>query len=136
MASVTVSLVGLPPSANKRLHYMKRAKSNKEWKGWSHQSAVDAVNRSHDGPFPWTRVHVTLVVHYPKRTRVDLDNVTSSFKPLLDGMSGVVFKDDSSEHIHRLSAEVQVLKGEPAGVRVVVERCDETVNLPQVALDN
>ena len=135
MASIALRFPGLPPSANKRLHHMERYRSNNDWKGDAKQLAADAVNRSKDGPFPWDLVHVHYLIHYPKRTKADLDNMIGSCKPVLDGLSGVVFTDDSSQHVHRLSAEIVVQKGEPAGLIVSITRCDRG-SLHDASLDN
>ena len=124
VATITFDLPGLPPSANKRLHHMKRAKANKEWKGWSQLAALDAVNRSGMTDLPWDRAHVQYVFHYPKVTHADLDNLLGSAKPVLDGTKGIIVTDDSASIVHRVAADIKVTKGVALGMTVIVEKCD------------
>lgn len=121
--SVTFQLTGLPPSANKRLHYMARHKKNQEWKAWSNLAIKDAVQRAGISDAPWARVHVLYVFHYPRITRADPDNLVGSAKPILDGLTRVIIPDDSEKHVHRIAAAVKVDRGQPAGVQVSIERC-------------
>ena len=103
-------LLGHPPSANKRLHHMARWRSNRDWKGWTHLALMDAVNRGKVTGLPWSRIHVRYVFHYPRVTHADLDNLLGSMKPCQDGMVGIVGDKDDSEHIHDLSASVEVVR--------------------------
>lgn len=124
MTAISIDLSGLPPSANKRLHYMKRHKSNQEWKGWTYHLAVDAINRAGIKDAPWDRAHVLYAFRYPRRTVVDLDNLIGSMKPCLDGLTGVVITADDATHVHRIEASVEVVKALPAGVSITVTQCD------------
>jgi hypothetical protein len=126
MTTIIIDLagLGLPPSANKRLHYMQRHKSNQEWKGWTRQLAIDAVNRAGVKDAPWDRAHVLYSFHYPRRTIVDLDNLVGSMKPCLDGLTGIVFVGDDARHVDRIEAAVEVVKGQSAGASITVTPCD------------
>lgn len=123
MATLTFSLQGLPPSQNKRLHYMARAKMNQQWKDDTIVLLRDAVNRSRLTGLPWPRVHVRYNFHYPRVTLADPDNLIGSMKPVLDGCKQIAFPDDNVTVIHSLSATVDVVKKVPPGVTVVIEEC-------------
>jgi hypothetical protein len=123
MAMLTFSLPGLPPSQNKRLHYMVRAKQNQQWKDDTIIVLRDAVNRSRLTGLPWARVHVQYNFHYPRVTLADPDNLIGSMKPVLDGCKQIAFTDDNVTVVHSLSVRVDVLKKMPPGVTVVIEQC-------------
>lgn len=103
---------------------MARHRANQDWKLWSYRAAKDALNRAGYTDTPWTVVHVRYVFHYPRKTHADPDNLVGSAKPVLDALRGVLLSDDSHEHVHRISAGVEVDKQQPAGLRVEVERCE------------
>lgn len=124
MAVLTFSLPGLPPSQNKRMHYMVRAKANKQWKDDTITLLRDAINRGRVTGLPWSRVHVRYIFHYPRVTLADPDNLIGSMKPCLDGMKAIAFTDDNVTVIHDLSVRVEVMKKVPAGVTVVIAECN------------
>lgn len=123
MATISIDLPGLPPSANSRLHYMARHKSNQEWKDSTKWVLMDVINRGHFIGLPWDRVHVRYEFHYPRRTLADLDNLVGRMKPCLDGLVGLAVTKDDSRHVHQLEATLAVSRGTPAGVRIVVDEC-------------
>lgn len=124
MTTIFFDLDGLPPSGNKRLHYMARHASNQSWKSSAALVARDALNRVGVRDAPWMRAHVEYAFHYPKVTRVDLDNLIASMKPVLDGLVGIAVVDDDARHVHRIGASVSVDKSRPSGFRVSVTKCD------------
>lgn len=124
MTALIFSIPGLPPSANKRLHYMARAKLNKQWKDDTTLLLRDAINKSGVKDLPWQRVHVRYNFHYPRVTLADPDNLIGSMKPCLDGMKPIAFPDDNVTVIHDLSVRVDLLKKVSAGVVVVIEKCE------------
>lgn len=124
MPSLTFSLIGLPPSQNKRLHYMARHRLNRQWKDDTTLLLRDAINSSRTSGLPWERVHVRYNFHYPRVTLADPDNLIGSMKPCLDGMKGLAFSDDNATVIHQLGVQVEVLKSAPAGVNVTIEQCE------------
>lgn len=132
MTTISFDLISLPPSANKRLHHMARYRSNQEWTQWAKLSVQDAVNRGHYVGLPWPRTHVRYLFHYPKSTTADIDNLIGSMKPCLDGLVGIAIEKDDSNHVHLLSAAVDVVRGRPRGVTVTIElcQCDPDIDLP------
>ena len=124
MESIRIELVGLPPSQNKRRHHMTRYRDDQQWKSDAAALAMNAVNRSGLTGFPWRRVHVRYIFHYQRTTLADLDNLLGSMKPCLDGVKGIAFTDDNVTCVHDLSASVEVVKGVPNGVAVLVTRCE------------
>ena len=121
--AITFDLPGIPPSANKRMHYMARYHSNQEWKLWASRSLMDAVNRSRIADLPWSRVHVQYIFHYGKTTLVDLDNLIGSCKPILDAAVGVVMPNDDVRYVHEVGARVDIRRGEASGLTVVIAKC-------------
>lgn len=103
---------------------MARYKSNQQWTGDTRLLAVSAVNASRLPALPWARVHVLYRFHYPRRTMADLDNLVGSMKPCLDGIVGVVVTSDDAQHVHRLSAAVELDRTRPPGVTMVISPCD------------
>lgn len=124
MASILLSFSGLPASQNSRRHHMARWREDQRWKDEARLLTIDAINRSPHKDFPWPRVHVTYLFHYPRRTSTDPDNKVGSMKPCLDGVKGLAFPDDSVKYIHDLSVRVSVVKGTPAGVDMLIQRCE------------
>lgn len=124
MATIFFDLVGIPPSANKRLHFRVRAKANKDWKGWAALAARDAANRSGAKDLPWERAHVRYTFFYPRETHADLDNLIGSGKPVLDATKGILVVDDSATHVHEISAHIEKRPKQAAGLRVEVTRCE------------
>lgn len=118
-----IPLVGLPPSANKRLHWRARHKSNQEWKNSTTLLLRDQINKTKVKGLPWPKVHVRYEFHYPRTTVADLDNLIGSLKPALDALSGVLIPDDDSRYVHQISATITVIRGVPAGVDIQVDQC-------------
>jgi hypothetical protein len=86
-----VSLVvdGIPPSPNemRRRHWGARAKEAPVWRRAAYLAAYDALRSSGLGDaFPLRKAAVDLVFVSPA-ARGDLDNLVSSAKPILDGIS-------------------------------------------------
>jgi len=126
MATLTLSLIGLPPSQNSRRHHFARARDDKQWKEDARLVALDAINRERPAGLPWQRVHVRYDFHYQRVTSVDPDNTVGRCKPVLDGLKGLVFPDDSSKYIHQIGTTVNVRRDQPAGFDVVIDECSCT----------
>ena len=102
--TLTIALPGLPPfscSQNARLDKYDKARAIIDYRTTARYAAIDARNRS-ECPGKWNdidyaRVDVTFVV--PDNRRRDKSNLSSAFKPALDGIVDTgILVDDSWQH--------------------------------------
>lgn len=94
------------------MHRYAVARERADWKGWARYAAIDAANRSRlpRGELPWAMAEVRITHHYRVRRNRDLDNLTAGLKGILDGMTGILYRDDRS-----------LSEGGEVGIRLVVE---------------
>jgi len=101
---LTVTVAGHPPSQNARLHHMTRYRVNRMWRdevAWKVKAA--RLGRV------WDKVRVQATFQHRRKSFADVDNLTASLKPLLDGLVvGGLVVDDSPEHLE-LMPVVQVV---------------------------
>jgi hypothetical protein len=124
--SISFTLTGLPWSANERhrRHWRQVHEHDEEWKTAAAFEARNAIHLSgnrrlhgrvhrHDSTkafaeccfeegidgAPFERARVTLTFLFPRRTRHDPDNYAAGAKGLLDGLVGVLIKDDDFDHM-------------------------------------
>lgn len=96
-------------SLNDRLHHMARHRLEKQLQN-------DSITLARHVKVPHCeRIHVVLVLHPKRRGRRDLDNLSATLKPCIDGIrrAGVVEDDDSS----RVTFEIRVGEPSPKGTR-------------------
>ena len=99
-------------SPNSRTHWAQRAKAAKAYrseawaKAWAAYQPFCLLDKA---------ITVSLLFHPPDKRRRDLDNMLSSMKPALDGISDAIGVDD--QHF-----SLRIQRGEPTkGGRVAVE---------------
>lgn len=95
-ADFELFIEGLPPSPNAttRKHWTVQAANKREWTekvGWL------AKAKYHKQPLERASVHFN--VQFGDNRRHDADNVIASLKGALDGLVGIVIKDDSIDCI-------------------------------------
>jgi Holliday junction resolvase RusA-like endonuclease len=118
---VSVRLPGIPWSGNvrKRTNVFKLNRHDDQWKLDAWRMATDTANRT-----GWTipeHASVTVTFEFPDRKRRDPDNYTAALKGLLDGLVGVLIRDDSFEAIELLVRARQTPLHIVEGVWVQVE---------------
>lgn len=94
LPSVQIHLDGLPPNPNTRRHHMKVYADNQVWK----THAFYMAKASYKGQ-PFEKAHVHYHFSIGSERHMDLDNLVASTKPVTDGLKGVLFVDDSIDHI-------------------------------------
>ena len=122
ITSIGFTVLGsLPWSGNvrKRAHRMDLWRHDSEWKDTAFKLSKQAVNQPDcSWPIP-AKALVTVTYIFPTRTRRDPDNYAAAAKGLIDGLVGVLIRDDDFDHME-LRVAGRYSKGQ-TGVEVRVE---------------
>lgn len=121
-----------PPGGNerKRKHHMALYKIDQEWaevSGW----AFTAARASLPPGTPYGMCNLHIVWHFTQKRRRDWDNLMSSLKGVLDGLTGKLYADDSSDCILEIRQSIQI--GTKSGVQIIPEPMMLTID--SLALD-
>jgi hypothetical protein len=126
---VKVWIPGHPPGGNerKRWHWRKLKKIDDQYMVDAHRCGVDAVNRSGVTGLPYGQCHVVVEFHYTQKRTRDWDNLVGQLKPILDGLRGILWIDDSTDHILTLRPELVIGAGRGPGILVYVEPVQQSL---------
>ena len=126
---IEIVIEGRPPSMNdaNRQVQAQRWRERREWRSTAQAVASEAAQRwlrRHAG-IRWQkldRCSLDVVFIVPRRGRRDWDNLTSTIKPLLDGIvdAGVI-ADDSQECIQTVTLSIRHEKGRSATILAFTE---------------
>lgn len=110
-----IEFPGLPDLQSLRYkHWARRHAHDQKWK-----QAVGWMVKVHGRPLqPLERADIDCI-RYATR-ECDADNCAVSFKPLLDGLKGLVIVDDSPKHVQVFYRFEKVTKRAEQRVRIVV----------------
>jgi Holliday junction resolvase RusA-like endonuclease len=104
-----VWIEGHPPGGNerKRMHHMGLYKVDKEWAafaGW----AFKAARASLPPGTPYGMCNLAIEWHFREKRRRDWDNLMASLKGILDGLTGNLYADDSSDCIIEVRQTIKI----------------------------
>ena len=104
------------------------ARSRKLWADTAGWLAVDVRNRARPpiAELPWPEARVVVTHHYRVNRDRDLDNLTAGLKGILDGMKGILYRDDSARALSLTVREPVV--GDRDGIELLIS--------PRVATGN
>jgi hypothetical protein len=90
---------GLPANPNKTRgqHWSKIYKEGEEWKRLVGYAGLAHKSKNRSLPFEKATVYIH-VIFGDNRNR-DWDNLVASFKPVIDGLKGIVIRDDGLKYI-------------------------------------
>jgi hypothetical protein len=111
-----LALHGQPPGPNQRLHWAKRARLTRHWKGMALVWALcEQIPRL-------SRIRISAVIYRRRLGLADEDNDMARLKPILDGIvaAGVIPTDTRA---YVTWGEVSEARGAP-GVEIVVEEVE------------
>ena len=109
---------GLPPNPNRTRgqHWSKTYTVGQEWK----RTAFYLAKQAYRGA-PAEHAHLHYHISVGDNRVHDADNIEASLKSLQDGLKGVLFVDDSIDHITR---SFSYSREKPRGIRLIVSRLE------------
>lgn len=108
----------LPPTPNERMHHMERHRWNQAWK----LETIWRTRESYPQAEPLECAIISIKMYYAGISR-DVDNLYASVKPILDGLKGLVIKDDRPENVRLSVASEKVARRADERVEIEVTPC-------------
>lgn len=110
----------------KRAHWRSIRREDDQWKNTAYVCGLKSANLYKSAKLPFGQCIVTVTYIYPKRRRRDWDNMAGELKGIFDGLTGVIWADDSTDCIVELKQRI-LMQSARDGLLIEVEPLQQSL---------